>query len=31
MIKKPVTDKARFSRIWETQVMALKDVYVMNP
>jgi acyl-CoA dehydrogenase len=31
MIKKPVTDKERFSRIWETQVMALKDVYVMNP
>jgi acyl-CoA dehydrogenase len=31
MIKKPVTDKARFSRIWDTQVMALKDVYVMNP
>jgi acyl-CoA dehydrogenase len=31
MIKKPVTDKARFSRIWENQVMALKDVYVMNP
>lgn len=30
MIKKPVTDKARFSRIWETHVMALKDVYVMN-
>jgi acyl-CoA dehydrogenase len=31
MIKKPVTDKARFSRIWETHVMALKDTYVMNP
>ena len=31
MIKKPVADKERFSRIWETQVMALKDVYVMNP
>ena len=31
MIKKPVTDKERFSRIWETGVMALKDAYVMNP
>jgi len=31
MIKKPMADKARFSRIWDTHVMALKDVYVMNP
>jgi len=30
MIKKPVTDKNRFYRIWENHVMALKDTYVMN-
>jgi len=31
MIKKPVTDPARFSRIWETHVLALKDTYEMTP
>jgi acyl-CoA dehydrogenase len=31
MIQKPVTDKARFDRIWETHVMALKDTYDMTP
>ncbi len=30
MIKKPVTDKNRFAKIWETHVMALKDTYHMN-
>ena len=30
MIKKPATDKNRFSRIWETHVMVLKDIYAMN-
>jgi acyl-CoA dehydrogenase len=31
MIQKPVTDTARFDRIWETHVMALKDTYDMTP
>jgi acyl-CoA dehydrogenase len=30
MIKKPVTDPDRFDRIWETRVMALKDIYEMT-
>ena len=30
MIKKPVVDRERFHRIWQTHVMALKDTYVMN-
>ncbi|MFA5902545.1 MAG: acyl-CoA dehydrogenase family protein [Desulfobacula sp.] len=30
MIKKPMTDKNRFSRIWETHVMRLKGTYQMN-
>ncbi len=30
MIKKPVADKNRFSKIWEMHVMALKEVYQMN-
>lgn len=31
MIKKPVTDKARFDRIFDDHVMVLKDTYEMNP
>ncbi|MBT3176218.1 MAG: acyl-CoA dehydrogenase [Desulfobacula sp.] len=31
MIKKPVTDIERFSRIWENHVISLKDSYEMNP
>ncbi|WP_300463893.1 acyl-CoA dehydrogenase [Desulfobacula sp.] len=31
IIKKPITNKERFSRIWETHVLALKDTYEMNP
>lgn len=31
MIKKPVTHKERFDRIFEAQVMGLKDTYEMNP
>jgi len=31
MIKKPVTDMERFTRIWDTHVMVLKDTYEMNP
>ncbi|WP_022669009.1 acyl-CoA dehydrogenase family protein [Desulfospira joergensenii] len=31
MIKKPVMDKDRFDRIWEKQVISLKDSYEMNP
>lgn len=31
IIRKPVTDKDRFNRIWETHVMTLKDTYEMNP
>ena len=30
MIKKPVTDTARFNRIWQTHVYALKGAYRMN-
>ena len=31
MIKKPVTDKDRFERIYSSQVMGLKNTYEMNP
>ena len=31
IIKKPVTDIKRFTRIWETHVISLKDSYKMNP
>ncbi len=31
MIKKPVKDIERFSRIWEHHVISLKDSYEMNP
>jgi acyl-CoA dehydrogenase len=31
MIKRPVTDMDRFTRIWEGHVIALKDNYEMNP
>ena len=31
IIKKPVTDKERFMRIWDNHVMTLKDVYEMKP
>jgi len=31
MIKKPVVDNERYSRIWNNHVLALKDVYEMNP
>jgi len=31
MIKKPATDKDRFDRFFNTQVMGLKDTYEMNP
>ena len=31
MIKKPVTDKERFTRIWDSHVMPLKESYEMNP
>jgi len=31
MIKKPVTNKDRFDRFFDTQVMGLKDTYEMNP
>ncbi len=31
MIAKPVVDKARFERVWQGQVYALKDVYHMQP
>lgn len=30
IIKKPVTDKERFMRIWDNHVMTLKDVYEMK-
>jgi len=31
IIKKPVTDTKRFSRIWEDHVISLKNSYEMNP
>ncbi|MBT9548631.1 MAG: acyl-CoA dehydrogenase [Candidatus Sericytochromatia bacterium] len=31
MIAKPVVDKARFERVWQSRVYALKDVYLMQP
>ena len=31
IIKKPVTDIERFSKIWENHVVLLKDSYEMNP
>ncbi len=31
MIKKPVTDEARFQRVWQNEVLALTDAYEMNP
>ena len=30
MFKKPILDKARFERVWDKYVYALKDQYVMN-
>jgi acyl-CoA dehydrogenase len=31
MIRKPVVDEARYQRVWEDHVYALKGVYEMNP
>ena len=31
MIKKPVVDEDRFQRVWQNDVLALTDVYEMNP
>ena len=31
MIKKPVVDEDRFQRVWQNDVLALTDVYDMNP
>ena len=31
MIQKPVTDTARYQKIWEQHIAPLKDQYVMNP
>ncbi|WP_028325980.1 acyl-CoA dehydrogenase [Desulfatirhabdium butyrativorans] len=31
MIQKPLTDPARFDRVWNGHVLALKDAYEMNP
>jgi acyl-CoA dehydrogenase len=30
MIKKPAVDEARYQRVWEKYVYALKDTYTMN-
>ena len=30
MIRKPAADAARYARIWETEVFALRDAYEMN-
>jgi len=31
MIRRPDINQERFNRIWETEVIALKDEYEMNP
>ncbi len=31
LIKKPVVDEDRFQRVWQNEVLALTDVYEMNP
>jgi acyl-CoA dehydrogenase len=31
MIQRPVVDEARYNRVWENHVYALKGTYVMNP
>ena len=31
MIEKPVLNEARFDRIWQNHVYAIKDIYEMNP
>ena len=31
MIRKPVIDEARYQRVWQDHVFALKDLYEMNP
>jgi len=31
MVKKPVVDKERFQKFWDSHVFALKDTYEMNP
>jgi len=31
MIRKPVVDAARFGRVWQDTVYALKDAYEMKP
>ena len=31
MIRKPDTDTARFSRVWQGTVYALRDAYTMRP
>ncbi|MCU0282213.1 MAG: acyl-CoA dehydrogenase, partial [Acidimicrobiia bacterium] len=31
MLRRPVPDPARYGRVWEQQVFALRDAYTMNP
>jgi acyl-CoA dehydrogenase len=31
MIRKPVTDEARYQAVWKDHVYALRDQYQMNP
>jgi acyl-CoA dehydrogenase len=31
MIRRPVVDTARYERVWNNHVFALKDAYRMNP
>ncbi|MFZ5818539.1 MAG: acyl-CoA dehydrogenase, partial [Chloroflexota bacterium] len=31
MIRKPVTDMARFERVWQNSVFSLRDAYKMKP
>jgi hypothetical protein len=31
MLRKPARDDARYARVWQDSVYALKDIYEMNP
>jgi acyl-CoA dehydrogenase len=31
LIQKPAVDDARYEKVWKEQVLALRDVYEMNP
>jgi acyl-CoA dehydrogenase len=31
MLRKPAVDEKRYDHVWRTHVLALKDLYEMNP